>query len=110
MAQAGCEWRDYKAVSLNDSVCGAYFQDNEALIKWVSEQPLSAMVTCLGDGHAGVWNLIAQFNHEQQKREVLDWYHLVENLYKLGGSLKQLKRIKASLYSWHLKRCLPLWI
>ena len=56
--QGPCEWRDYKAVSLHNSVCGAYFQDNEALIAWVQRQPLSSMVTCVGDGHDGVWNIM----------------------------------------------------
>jgi len=29
----------------------------------------------------------------------LDWYHLRENLYKIGGSLKRLKQAEAKL--WH---------
>ncbi|NJL02086.1 MAG: hypothetical protein HC910_16555 [Spirulinaceae cyanobacterium SM2_1_0] len=32
-----CEWRDYKAVRLHDSVCAASFQDNQALIAWCSD-------------------------------------------------------------------------
>lgn len=95
-----CQWRDYKAVSLHDSVCAAYFQENDALIDWVKRQPLtSSLITCLGDGHDGVWNLIAQINSEDERREVLDWFHLVENLHKVGGSLKRLRRIETSL--WH---------
>lgn len=88
------EWRDYKAVSLHRSVCGAYFQDNEGLITWVNRQRLPSMVTCLGDGHDGVWNIINKIAEEDHRREVLDWYHLVENLYKVGGSLKKLKKVK----------------
>jgi 16S rRNA (cytidine1402-2'-O)-methyltransferase len=33
------------------------------------------------------------------KREVLDWYHLKENLYKVGGSLKRLEWVEYLL--WH---------
>jgi hypothetical protein len=31
--------------------------------------------------------LIAGIASEQKRLEILDWYHLKENLYKLGGSL-----------------------
>ena len=87
-------------MSLHDSVCAAFFQENDALIDWVRHQPLtSGLLTCLGDGHDGVWNLIAQLNSEDERREVLDWFHLVENLHKVGGSLKRLRRLESSL--WH---------
>lgn len=51
--KGACEWRDYKAVSLHGEVCGAYFQDNVALVEWVLKQPFRAMITCLGDGQSG---------------------------------------------------------
>jgi hypothetical protein len=94
-----CEWRDYKVVSLHDSVCNAYFQDNAALIAWVQQNPRPSMVTCVGDGHDGIWNILAQIASEHQRREVLDWFHLVENLYKVDGSPSCLKKLKASLWS-----------
>jgi hypothetical protein len=58
---------------------------------------------CLGDGHDGVWNSVQEFGTEKSKPlEILDWYHLKENLYQVGGSLKrlqlkhlQLKRLQA---------------
>ena len=93
-----CEWRDYKAVSLHDSVCQAYFQENEVLISWVHKQSLSRMITSVGDGHDGVWNIISRLKPSSERRDVLDWYHLVENLYKIGGSSQQLKRLKSSLW------------
>ena len=37
------EWRDYKAVSLHDSVCEAFFQEPVALEKWSEQQPLSPL-------------------------------------------------------------------
>ena len=92
------EWRDYKAVSLHGSVCGAYFQENEELIQWVNRQRLATVVTCLGDGHDGVWNIIDKIADSDGRREVLDWYHLVENLYRVGGSLKRLKKVKHLLW------------
>ncbi|MBO1348872.1 MAG: ISKra4 family transposase [Hormoscilla sp. GUM202] len=97
--KGSCEWRDYKAVSLHGEVCGAYFQDNAALVEWVKQQPLTAIITCLGDGHDGIWNIIAQLRPENGRREVLDWYDLVENIYKIGDYKKRLRQVKSSL--WH---------
>ncbi len=94
-----CEWRDYKAVSLHGSLCNAYFQDNQALVHWVRKQPLEKIVTCIGDGHDGVWNIIAHLAPEYQRREVLDWFHLVENLYKVEGKRTWLEAVKACLWS-----------
>ena len=94
-----CEWRDYKAVALHDSVCNAYFRDNEALVAWIEQNPLSPMVTCVGDGHDGIWNIITQITSEHQRREVLDWYHLMENLHKVDAPPSDLKQIKTFLWS-----------
>ncbi|WP_198017846.1 hypothetical protein [Oscillatoria acuminata] len=93
-----CQWRDYKAVSLHDSVCQAYFQQNDALISWVHKQSLSRMITCVGDGHDGIWKIISGLKPESERRDVLDWYHSVENLYKIGGSLQQLRRLETGLW------------
>jgi len=54
----GGQWRDYKLVSLHDNVCEAFFQDPKALVDWSASQPFSALLTCLGDGHDGVWKVI----------------------------------------------------
>jgi hypothetical protein len=94
-----CEWKDYKAVSLHENVCAAFFQDNEQLINWTNRQIKTAVITCLGDGHEGIWNLITQIGEDYQRREVLEWYHLVENIYKVGGSNKRLKRVENYLWS-----------
>ena len=56
-------------------------------------------MTCLGDGHDGVWNIIEQIGTSEQRTEVLDWYHLKENLHKVGGSIRRLKRVEN--YLWH---------
>jgi hypothetical protein len=94
------EWRDYKAVSLHDSVCEAFFQAPEALQEWSERQPLSPILTCLGDGHDGVWKVIKNIGGKKVviQRQVLDWYHLKENLYKVGGSIRRLQRAETMLW------------
>ncbi|MBO1351733.1 MAG: hypothetical protein EBE86_032140 [Hormoscilla sp. GUM202] len=69
------------------------------LVNWVKGKPLANPLTCIGDGHPGVWNLIDGFAPPECRREVLDWYHLMENLYKVGGSHQRLKRVETVL--WH---------
>lgn len=51
-------------------------------MQWVNQQSLSEPLTCLGDEHSGIWNLIAQFLNPGEKRKILDWFHLIENLHK----------------------------
>ena len=92
------EWRDYKAISLNKQNYEAFFQENDKLLASVNAQPLADPVTCLGDGHPGVWNLMADIATASQRREILDWYHLKENLHKVGGSNKRLRDVEISLW------------
>lgn len=33
-----------------------------------------------------------------QRREILDWYHLLENLNKIGGSQRRIKEAQAYLW------------
>lgn len=91
-------WRDYKAVRLGGIYYGGFFQDNWALIDAVGCQPLMHPLVCLGDGHDGVWNLFREIAPTSERREILDWYHLKENLYKVGGSLKRLSQAEALLW------------
>lgn len=93
-----CEWRDYKAVNLHFAAIGAFFQDNQRLVNWVNQQPFSNPLTCLGDGHPGIWNIFAQIGNQVRRREILDWYHLVENLGKVGGSNQRLDRVESLLW------------
>lgn len=95
---SGCRWLDYKAVRLHESLYAAYFQDNEALVNYVNSQPLNSLLTCLGDGHDGIWNIIENFNPNGERREILDWYHLMENLHKVGGSNKRLEQAEKFLW------------
>jgi hypothetical protein len=97
--KAGCHWRDYKAVRLQGIYYGAFLNDNQSLVDYVNSQRLVDPLVCLGDGHDGVWNIVRELATEQLSRcEILDWFHLVENLYKVGGSLKRLKAAKALLW------------
>ena len=51
-------WRGYKAICLHQHhAIAASFQENTILTDWVNEQKLAPMITCLGDGHDGVWNI-----------------------------------------------------
>lgn len=92
------EWKNYKAVKIHDRRGMAFFQDNKGLLNWVNQQPLARTVNCLGDGHDGVWNIIAQIRSKDRRREILDWYHLTENLYKVGGSNQRLRQAKNFLW------------
>ncbi len=45
-----------------------------------------------------MWNLFAQIADDQTRQEILDWYHLKENLYKVQASKKFLEQIEADLW------------
>jgi len=102
LKDAGSPWRDYKAVRLQGVYYGAFYQDNNSLIDYVNAQRLISPLVCLGDGHDGVWNLFRESATFEQRCEILDWYHLKENLYKVGGSLKRLAKAESLL--WHGER------
>lgn len=93
------EWKDYKCISLHEHSVEAFFHDNESLVSWANSQELASIFYCLGDGHPGIWNIVARLGTEdQQSIEILDWYHLKEHLYELGGSIKRLKEVEALLW------------
>lgn len=91
-----CQWRDYKAIATDQGTVANY-QNNPQLIGWVNQQLLANPLTCLADGHDGVWNIVQQIATIDPRREVLDWYHLKENLHKVGGSIKRLNQASAWL-------------
>lgn len=95
-----CDWKGYKAVRLhNVPAMAASFQENNLVIDWVNKQPLAPILTCIGDGHDGIWNIVRKFKPEQERREILDWFHLMENLYKVGGSMQRINTVKALLWT-----------
>ncbi|NES25150.1 MAG: ISKra4 family transposase, partial [Symploca sp. SIO3E6] len=103
-----CIWKDYKAVCLDKVARNAWFGENEELVNWVNKQPLSEPISCLGDGHPGIWNIVKQIESPGEKREILDWYHLVENLHKVGGSMKRLKEAESLLWSGKVEETIKL--
>lgn len=103
-----CQWRDYKTIATDHGLV-ANFQNNAQLIEWVNAQPLANPLTCLGDGHDGVWNIVAQIATADQRQEILDWYHLNENLHKVGGSLKRLQQAEALLWKGQVDETIALF-
>ncbi len=103
-----CEWLEYKAVRLQETYYNAAFQDNLFLIDWVNSQNLAKTLVCLGDGHPGVWKLISEFSRVSNRWEILDWYHLRENLYKVGGSLKRLQQVESYLWQGKVDKAITL--
>lgn len=99
-------WRDYKAVRLQNLYYGGFFQDNLSLTDWVNSQRLTNPLFCLGDGHDGVWNLFEEIASPHSRQEILDWYHLRENLYKVGGSLRRLKQVETKLWQGQVDEAL----
>jgi hypothetical protein len=116
-------WKDYKAACLNEHWVGAYFLDNLSLSDWVNAQPLDYPLVCLGDGHPGIWKLFEDIATSDQRFEIkeggrrnlppahfrLDWYHLKENLFKIGGSLKRVLQAEALLWHGNIKAVLDLF-
>jgi len=104
-----CYWKDYKALCLDNVYCGAFFQNNQDLIDWSNSQKLLHPIYCIGDGHPGIWNLFQEIGGPEQRQEILDWYHLKENLYKAGGSLKRLKQAEILLWSGQVNEVINLF-
>jgi hypothetical protein len=48
------EWREYKALQVEDQLSLAGFKDNAQMIDWAGQQSWAEAVSCLGDGHDGV--------------------------------------------------------
>jgi hypothetical protein len=102
------EWKDYKAIVAEVGIV-ASFDQNEIIIDWANKQPLAKPVTCLGDGHDGVWNIFKEISCEQDRREILDWFHLNENLQKVGGSIKRLKQAETYLWKGNVESATALF-
>lgn len=103
-----CVWNDYKAISVDNQLQKAWFQENKALSNWVNQQSLGNPLTCIGDGHPGIWNLVESFESPGDKREILDWFHLVENLHKVGGSNRRLKKAENLLWQGKVDETITL--
>jgi len=75
-----------------------HLKSNNGRSTWINEQDLAPTVTCLGDGHDGVWNIFKEVATSDSRREILDWYHLMENLHKIGGSNQRLFAARSLLW------------
>ena len=102
-----CRWKDYKAICINKEIKLARLGENEVLIDWVNHHKLADPLTCLGDGHPGIWKIVREFNCPGERREILDWFHLIENLHKVGGLLKRLNQAETLLWKGKL---MTLWL
>lgn len=103
-----CIWKDYKAICVDTFLRKAWFGENESLIYWVNQQPLSDPLTCLGDGHPSIWKIVKNWDCPGEKIEILDWFHLVENLHKVGGSVKRLKKAESLLWQGKIEETIAL--
>jgi len=54
-------------------------------------------------GMTEFWNIIDEIALTVNV-EILDWYHLMENLHKVGGSLKRLRQAETLLWQGQLMR------
>jgi len=105
-----CLWRGYKAVRINaDGIGVAYYQDNEALCLWARRLLFATMLYCLGDGHAGIWKLYRQMLLPTPQQQILDWFHLMENLHKVGGSIKRLEKAETLLWKGKVEETIDLF-
>jgi len=101
------DWRQYKAVRMNaQGESRAWFQDNSALIETVGARAMAEVVVCLGDGHDGIWNLHEAVVPMEQRLEILDWYHLKENLYHLSADQVDREHIETLLWKGNVQTAL----
>lgn len=93
------EWRQYHAIRVNrDGIGMAWFKSPSALLAWVSTLPLASLLYALGDGHCGIWSLFEQMAIPGSIDEILDWFHLKENLYKVQATAEQLDSLSSLLW------------
>ncbi len=103
------QWQDYKAINLHEQCVAAFFQENSSLVDWVNQQAHACPMICLGDGHDGIWNIIEQIGDESGRCEILDWYHLVENLGKTGDPQQRLDAAEACLWTGDVDGAIELF-
>ena len=62
-------------------------------------------VVCIGDGHESVWNTVAALPL-RARQEVLDWYHLKENVWKQPWGRARKEHIESLLWFGQLEAAL----
>ena len=99
------EWRQYHAIRLNREGIGmAWFKAPTSLLAWVTTLPITTLMYALGDGHCGIWSLFAQMSVPGMMDEILDWFHLKENLYHVDTTLETLESIASLLWEGKLSQ------
>lgn len=101
-------WQEYKTARLQGIYYGAFFQDNLSLTDWINSQKLTQPLYCLGDGHDGIWNIFAEIGDKKYRIEILDWYHLTENLYKIETNKSILDQLEAYLWTGQVSEAIKL--
>ncbi|NEO65194.1 MAG: ISKra4 family transposase, partial [Moorea sp. SIO4G2] len=101
-------WQEYKTACLQGIYYGAFFQDNLSLTDWINSQKLTNPFYCLGDGHDGLWNLIAEIGQKRHRIEILDWYHLIENLHKIETNKSIKEQLEAYLWMGEIDDAIKL--
>ncbi|MEM9769434.1 MAG: ISKra4 family transposase [Cyanobacteria bacterium P01_D01_bin.71] len=97
-------WRQYHGIRVNgDGIGMAWYKDPPALLAWVTTLSLMPIVYLLGDGHCGIWSLFEQMEIDVPTDEVLDWYHLKENLYKVEATEAVLESLSRQLWEGQLQ-------
>jgi hypothetical protein len=91
-------WKQFKTARVNERYHIACFKDDELLVKKLEKLKKKETVYLLGDGHDGVWNVFKELSCN--KCEILDWYHLMENLYKYGVLLHPQKFSKKRITNY----------
>ena len=105
------EWRQYHVIRVNREGIGmAWFKQPAALLSWVINLPLATLVYLLGDGHCGIWSLFAQMEIPDLTDEILDWFHLKENLYKVEATPEQLDTLSSHLWKVRLAKLRLSWM
>ncbi|NJO51273.1 MAG: hypothetical protein HC840_19555 [Leptolyngbyaceae cyanobacterium RM2_2_4] len=59
---------------------------------------MNSLLYALGDGHCGIWALFEQMPVPGVMDEILDWFHLKENLYKVEMNPEPLEAISSALW------------
>ena len=63
---------------------------------------------CLGDGHDGIWNIFAEIGAKKHRVEILDWYHLTENLHKIETKKFIKDQLEADLWTGQVSEAIKL--
>ena len=75
----------------------ARFKKDGSLIEKLEKLAKKKEVYILGDGHDGVWNIARELTCS--KHEIVDWYHLMENLHKQNFNEESLNLYKEWLWN-----------